>query len=114
MDKKICPKCGNEVEENTLFCKICGESIIKKHEIITKGVVENPNKSFVEKISDENLVKSFIFFIILLPMSLVFLSFGIFMGIIGLKAWVVILIFILAIASMTFGIINLKYYIKHK
>ncbi|MBR6071373.1 MAG: zinc ribbon domain-containing protein [Acholeplasmatales bacterium] len=114
MDKNKCPKCGNELEDNTVFCKICGESILRNHEIITKGKVEKPNKSFVEKASDELLVKSFIFFLVLLPMSIVFLAFGIVMAAIGAKVWLVILIFVLTIACLVVGILNLKYYLKHK
>ncbi len=114
MAKIKCPNCGNVVEEGKLFCDACGESISKEHHSRMVGKAHNREKVKEKKTIDEFTISSYMRFIALYILTVLFLVFGIFMAVIGTEAWLVIVIFLAS--TICFGIASslLIYYLKNK
>ena len=113
MSKIKCPNCGNELNDDMLFCEACGTSISKDNYRMNNKV-HNREKLKGRSSFDENTIISIIGFVFLFVLSALFIGFGIFMAIIGTTPWLVIVIFIAAIISFGLGFFNLKKFLKNR
>ena len=114
MSKIKCPNCGNELDENMLFCEACGTSISKEQNYRMVRKNHNRERLKSDRSIDGSSIIPIIGFSVLFFLSVLFIAFGIFMAVIGAKVWLVIVIFVASIVCFGLGFFNLKQFLKNR
>ena len=114
MDKIKCPNCGKEVDTNTQFCEVCGVKINNDNNSRMKRKNYSKDSGKGERIIDEYTIGTFIRFVVLYVLAVIFLGFGIFMAVLGTEVWLVIVIFLASLICFGIASYLLKKYLHYK